>query len=757
MMKRLAPFFYTFRIPLFILSLIVAVFLGSQIRFEMNTRIDAWFSDDDPVSVDYRFFRDTFEGGNSLIIAVESRDIFSRDVLQYISAKTSELEQMDFVRRVTSLANANHVVGTEEGIEIHPLLHDIENTSPEQLKQYALEDELFREFLVSLDATMSAILVVFDELRTDQIEPIIEETASLMARGRPEGITTFLGGGLMISSEFIKVTRQNQTLLPALGVIVGTIIIYILFRSIPKCIILQIQIAMTLLWTLGFHSLIGFTYNPVSGMIIPLIVILSLSNSIHMIEYYDEVVRSRSPKATFIATVSYITIPCFIASITTTFGLLSLSTSPIKAVKQFGITSGVGILFSFVIALITVPFLLTLLPKSRQAPHTYWGHMLSRTSALSEVARIPIIAVSVVVILFAFIGLKQVQINSNELDWFPEDSELHINSTRLDTSLAGIGNIELVLQGETDMLKNPDILSKIDTLSRKIDELPRIRKVISLADYVKAVNRSLNEDDPQAYRVPDTRELIAQELLLFSLSETGTEELEKYTTVDYSTGRISIHLKYTSSEEVRSLIAGIENLIEEIFPGNSMTITMTGFSYIFSMIDKYIVESQIRSFTLAFLLVFGILFLVMWSVRYGLLSIIPNVMPILLIIGIMGWVGISLNVGTVMIASVALGIAVDDTTHLLTRFRKEFRAPHATIHSALRRAIILTGRAMVFTSLIAICGFCIVVISDFQPSREFGILLSLTLFVALVSDLLLLPSCMVALSRRWPGLFRKNQ
>ncbi|HDP26333.1 MAG TPA: hypothetical protein ENN34_12955 [Deltaproteobacteria bacterium] len=560
MMNRLAPYLYQFRIPLFALVVIVTVLLASQIRFTMNTRIDAWFTEDDPVLLDYQFFSDSFEGGYSLVVAIEAEDIFSRDVLVYLIEKTSELEQMDSVRRVTSLANANHVIGTRDGLEIRPLLNDIENADLGMIKRMALDNEIFRGYLVSNDARMAAILIVFRDLTTDQIDDILTEVRSRIHRDKPPEIHTFLGGGLMVSNEFIKTTRQNQTILPAMGVIMGMIIIYVLFRSVQKNLILMVQIGMSLVCALGVHSLLGFTYNPVSGMIIPLIVVLSLSNSIHMIEYFDEMSSTRHARASFISTVSYISIACFIASITTACGLLSLSISPIKAVKEFGITAGIGIVFSFFIALFTVPFLLSQLPASRRSPKKAWGHLLSRVSALSEARYKLIIALSCVAIVFALIGLKQIRIDSNELDWFPRDSELYVNSMKLDTHLAGIGNIELVLQGEEEMLMDPEVLNRIDTLSRNIERLPHIRKVISLADYIKMVNRALNEDDPLAYRVPDTRELIAQEVLLFSLSETGTEELEKYASFDYSLGRVSTHLAYTSSQEVRSLVRQIQDL-----------------------------------------------------------------------------------------------------------------------------------------------------------------------------------------------------
>jgi predicted RND superfamily exporter protein len=352
--------------------------------------------------------------------------------------------------------------------------------------------------------------------------------------------------------------------------------------------------------------------------------------------------------------------------------------------------------------------------------------------------------VTLVFIIFFGIGVKKVTIETNELEWFPKDSDVYVNSMILDEKLAGVGTVELILEGEEDVLKDPEILRRIDELSAKILVQPGVKKIISLANYVKAVNRALNANNQDAYRIPDSQELIAQEILLFSFSQSGTEELERVVNMDYSKGRIAIKIKYASSQETRGLISKVDEMAHQAFAGTGVNVSLTGGSHLFSMLDKYIVESQIKTFSLAFALVIGILFVVFRSFKYGLLCILPNLLPITMIIGIMGWAGINLNVGTVMIASVALGICADDTIHFLSRFRKEFRTKGQSLNTALRKTTIFVGRAVMFTSFISVGGFSIVVISDFKPSQDFGLLLSITLLLALICDLFVLPATMMA-------------
>ena len=742
-MNTLSLILFRLRYILVVLIIILTMISGLFINMDLDNTISAWFSKDDPISINYNNFRDTFEGGRYLIVAVKSENLFSSEVLAYIKAKTESLKDLDLAKRVHSIANANKVVGTGEGIVITPLLEDLEDADTRDIETYALNDELFRDYLVSEDGTLSAIVIVFDELKPQQIVAVIDEVESILDEERPKGVETFLAGGIMLNHEFNKVTKQNETIMPILGLILVLVMTYILFRSVPKNIIVISVIALSLCWTLGFYSMMGYTYNAVSGLIIPLIVVLSIANTIHIIEYYDEIRKENNRRTSYLVTVQYITIPCFITSITTSFGLLSLSVSPISAVQHFGITSAAGIMFAFIISIVLVPFLLTLFPSRAKVHHRHWGHMLAGIFHINERRYWLILFVTVVCIVFFGFGVKKVAIETNELEWFPKDSDVYINSMILDKHLAGVGSLELILEGEEDVLQDPEVLSKIDKLSEEIQQIPEVKKIISLTNYVKAVNRALNANDPAAYTVPDSKELIAQEILLFSFSASGTEELERVTNMDYSKGRIAIKIKYTSSQKTRALISQVEEKALRTFSGTDVKVSLTGGSHLFSMLDKYIVESQIKTFSLAFLLVIGILFAVFRSLKYGLLCILPNLLPITMILGIMGWCSINLNVGTVMIASVALGICADDTIHFLSRFKKEFSLKDQSMGKALRKTTIFVGRAVIFTSLISIGGFSVVVISNFRPAKDFGLLLSITLLLALICDMFVLPASMM--------------
>ena len=748
-MERFAQILFRFRFGLFGLVMALTIFFGLSIRVEMENSISSWFSPDDPISVNYHTFRNTFEGSRYLIVAVQSRDLFTSPVLQYIKDKTADLQKITLVKHVYSMANANKIIGTEEGLEVNPLLKNLDSSDSRTIREYALEDKLFEGNLVSKAGTLGTIVLVFDDMNAEKTAAVIAQIEETMAQGRPGGVKTFLSGDIMVNHEFNKVSEQNETILPIIGLAVIIIIIFILFRSPLKIAISIFVIALSLCWTMGLYSLLGYSFNALSGMIMPLIIILSVSNTIHIMEYYDEVRELSGRRRSYIKTLTYITVPCFNTSITTSFGLLSLMTSSISAVRHFGVVSAAGIMFGFFISLCTVPMLLTFTRTRPKLTHRYWGHLLALVYKINERYSAHILFISAIALVIAVFGMTKLRVETNELEWFPTDSEMNINAEIMDKELSGIGSMEIILEGGPDAMKQPEILSRMDALSREIATLPQVKKVISLADYVKALNRALNKNSQAAYRVPESPGLIAQEILLFSFSETGTDELARFTNNDFSKARISVKLSFGSSEEGRRVAAAIMKMSDNAYAGaKGIKVSLTGTSYLLSMLDKYIVESQIKSVSLSFILVFGILFLILWSVKFGLLSLLPNILPIMIILGFMGWIGISLNVGTVMISSVALGIAVDDTIHLISRFRKEYAQGTHTVHSAMRRATIMAGRAVIFTSLINMAGFSVVVFSSFQPSRDFGFLLALTIFIALICDLFFLSSS-ILMSKRF--------
>jgi predicted RND superfamily exporter protein len=282
-------------------------------------------------------------------------------------------------------------------------------------------------------------------------------------------------------------------------------------------------------------------------------------------------------------------------------------------------------------------------------------------------------------------------------------------------------------------------MARMEQLSQQLEKLPYVRKVSSVATYVKRVNQQLTGGSPDAYRLPDSAAAIAQELFVFGLSEQGRTELARVVASDYSRAQIFVRLASMSSDLVFQQIQEAERLANAAFAGSGITPTVTGSGRIFSTLDHYLVTSQLSSFGTAFLTVFGVIFVVFRSARFGVLGIIANVFPVVVVLGIMGWLDISLNVATIMVASVTLGIVDDDTIHFIGRYRREV-AEGADTRTAVETAAMHEGRASLTTTIINSLGFSVLMASEYRPTAWFGSLLALTMVLAFVAEVFIVPA-----------------
>jgi len=742
-----ATFLYRTRHFWVVLLLAVTAALLFHLKdLRLDNTLEAWFPKNDQDYITYQEFQKDFSGNRNLIIAIEAEDIFRPDVLDFISEKTEAVEAIDLVTRVYSLATAVRVVGESEAIEVNPLLHGSHDGHLPEIIEYTLSNEMFRDDLVSADSRLTTMIITFDEGKADrERSTLLGAIREIIEEGIPDGVEVSYSGSMEISKEYDRFTMQNQRDFTPPLVLLIWISTLLLFRSFWKVLIVSIVVTMSLIWTMGIYAMMGYSFNVISGMLTPLIGFLSISDTVHIFEYFDEVSRRHaSRKKQFISTISYITYPCLATSLTTSFGLLSLTISRVPAVKTFGLGASIGIMSAFVISIVIVPFLLSVLPARYG---TFKESILLRPLRIIHSCNLRnprlIFLVMTCLFLIAVINSSRLDVNTNQMEFFSEDSGIRRTTERLDEKLSGVFSVEIYLRGRAGLLKTPDVLERMERLSEKLLTHPHVKKTLSLADQVKLINRELHRGDPLEYRIPEDPELIAQELFLFSLSRQGREDLYNFTSSDYSRGRMSIKMQMVSSDDLVVLCHEFEAEARKTFAGSGMTPTLTGVGQLFSSLDRYLVQSQIRSFSLAFVTVIIFMFVSFRSWKYGMFSILPNLFPIIIVMGIMGFLGITLNVATIMVASVALGIATDDTIHFIWRLKRERREKGQSQTKALENTTLHSGRAIVSTSLINTLGFSILIFADFVPTSYFGMLVALTMMFALVGDLIYLPASLL--------------
>jgi predicted RND superfamily exporter protein len=753
----LAAILYRWRFPLTALIILGALALADRAQI---TRIDndltAWFDKADPVYRDYERLRHEFTGSRTLILALAGDSVLSAAGLDGIRRAVAEIERLPVVTRVYSLATANRVTaaavaGDEGGIEVQPLVPRAGPIDAAAVKAHALGDPLIVGDLVSKDGRVTAILINFDEDRIEAVRgDTIDRIRAIVTKYAPSGARVHLNGSIEISETYNRVTIANTEKFTPPILLFTCLALYAMFRSWRTMLLTLAAVGVSVLWTLGLYSLMGFTFNVLSSMLVPLIVVLAIADDVHIVQHYTEALRESGDRAhAFRTSVSALALPLFAASGTTALGMLSLATSDVHAVRAFGIGSAVGVMVDCVISLVFVPTLLTLI-KVDVAPPPQERWLLGPLERVSRFScRRPglVMTVAGLVAVAAMAGIARLRIDTNHINFFAPRHPLSISANLIDRSLSGVYTFQVFFEGPPESMKNPALLARMKHLGEALGGLPNVRKVISIVDYVERVNRTLHDDDPRAAVVPESPELVAQELLLFSLSDGGREELAHVVSSDFSRAQMTVRLASMSSDVVFEQILEAQRMAERTFAGSGVTATVTGSGRLFAQLDHYLVTSQLSSFATAFVTVFAVIFIVFRSFRFGMLAIVPNLFPVLAVLGLMGWLDISMNVATVMLASVALGVVDDDTIHFISRYRREAAAGGDT-DGAILAATRHEARASATTMVINSCAYAVLVVSDYRPTAWFGGLLALTMAVAFLAEVFILPAT-IKLVPRW--------
>ena len=760
MSKWVAEFVFRFRRPLCAVIVLGVLHFAPKVNFtEIDNDLTMWVSKTDPVYVTYERFRTEFGGQRNLIVALRSSDLFSPASLEFIRNVTADIERVATVERVQSLATANIVrslpagpePGDEGGIEVQPLLGEsIDSAEAARARTTVLADPLLKGDLVSVDGTVTALVVTFDEDRIDDVRAgVIEQIHAIVDPRLPEGMEAFYNGSLEISETYNRITLDNTRNLTAPIMALMIAAIYLLFRSWRITGLMITAVLASVVWTMGLFVAMGFQYNVLSSMIPALVMILAIADDVHIVQHFNHELRATGSKEhAFKSSVEHLFAPLLGATGTTALGLLSLATSDVVAVRTFGIGSAVGVMVDFVMSLVLVPTLLMWLrPEPGIAPQErYLVGPMRRVAHFSMRHARGVVLATVGLMVLAAIGAVRLRVDTNHINFFAESHPLHQSAVVVDQQLSGVYSFNVLLEGPPDSMKSPVAMQRMEELRRRLESRPFVRKVVSVADYVKRVNQQLSGGGTEAAVVPEAADAIAQELLVFGLSDEGRRELDRVVSTDYSRAQISVKLASASSDLVFHEIDRAEREADEVFAGSGITATVTGSGRIFSTLDHYLVVSQLSSFATAFVTVFAVIFLVFRSARFGVLGIVANALPVAAVLGLMGWLGISLNIATVMVASVALGIVDDDTIHFIGRFRRE-AAAGASTETALEMATVHEGRASLTTAIVNSLGYGIMMFSAYRPTAWFGGLLALTMAVAFLAEVFVVPALIMLMPR----------
>ena len=783
---------YRNRIKTIVIMLVLTAAMVSQIpKITIDTSTEGFLHTDDPALVAYNDFRDQFGRDEVIIIAIKSADIFSQRFLDKIRKLHEELEEnVPYIDDITSLVNARNTRGEADELIVEDLLEHWPQNQSEMtaLKKRVLTNPLYKNLLISADATFTTIIIKthshsslgqdvdvlegFEEegtqdrsekpkaadpgsyLTDEENSQAVNAAREVIEKYRAPDFKVFLTGSPVVTHFLKRSMINDMRKFVALAVATVAILLFVMFRRISGVLLPLVIVVLSLLATIGIMALAGVAVKVPTQILPSFLLAVGVGTSVHILAIFYQRLQKTNDKEEAIAyALGHSGLAVVMTNVTTASGLMSFATAEVAPVADLGLFAGIGVLLTFINTLVLLPAVLALVPigakrsNSGQSKSSVMDRFLSGVSHFSTTHPVPILMVSFLIVGLSIFAALQIRFSHDVLKWFPEKNEIRQATEKIDHELRGTLNLEVVIDaGDENGLYNPVLLNRIDkavadTESLELDDV-FVGKAWSLSTILKEINQALNENRSDYYRIPSNRDLIAQEFLLFENS--GSDDLEDVVDSQFSKARFTIKGPFKDAVKYSRFVDTVNRYFDENFP--EATITLTGMMALMSRTVNNAIISMIRSYVIALVVITALMIILIGRFRIGLLSMIPNLAPILIMLGIIGATPFKMDLFSMMVASIAIGLAVDDTIHFMHNFRRYYEQsgdPKQAVYETLHT----TGRAMLVTTIVLSIGFFIFVFASMNNLFAFGLLTAFTILMALAADYLVAPALMVLVNR----------
>ncbi|NNG12806.1 MAG: MMPL family transporter [Halobacteria archaeon] len=670
--------------------------------------------------------------------------MFTRNTLERVDRMTGRISAIDAVHHVVSLTNALDIRAIEDDLDIAPFIENIadEDADFTAMRQRVLANPVYRGSLVSDEGDTTALIVYFHDISDSEFlsQGIHDEIVAIIEEEKGDD-DVWLTGAPHFKVSLMKTLIHELIWTPPMVAVVLAIILALSFRSMLGVVVPLLTVAAGVVITLGVIAGLGYSLSMISVLVPPLLMILGLSYSVHVVSEYHQEHAAGGDKNTLVrSTLKQVMLPVVLTGLTTTAGFIALIVNPIAAVKEFGIFAVIGVIIITLLSITLTPALLKHLdwlgagtPRNTQTGTPLFERFVDRIAVFDLNQRTRIFTLFGVVFAFALLGMTNIKVSTDFMASFPEDSEIRTGFNVVNEKLGGANPLYIVVEGtQPNIFKEPANLEIIRELQDWLVSQPDIGGTTSIADYLMLVNQAFHDNDPAFYSIPDNRRLVTQLIFLSS-----NDELDRLVDTRYQTTNIVLRSKVFSSEDMSALIDRVNARLQQL--PEHLTATLTGNPVLINKTLASIVVGQAKSVGLALLIVYVILAFMFMSMRIGLVALIPNVIPVAIYFGSLGFFGISLNPGTSLIAPMVLGIAIDDTIHYFSRFNHEVKR-FADDRKATLAALKAVGRPVTYTSIGLCLGFLVLMTSELSMQVQVGIMASYALAMAWLGDFLLTPA-----------------
>lgn len=738
------------RRPAMAIILIIHLICGALLlRLELNNAPELYFPSDAPATVLERELRAEFPNDEILIALFEGDDLYSSGVLGALDRVAGRMEAHPDVDRVFSVTRVDHIAGSADGFVVEPLIDPErldEGTADERL-QRVLADRFMPGWLASRDGKVLALVVRTHKLQESRQRQSVEQALydAVGEEAVGERLTAVAGTVALDAAELRSMVRDTLVFTP-LVMSLGLALLYWVVGRIVPIVIGAVAMSTVVIACVGLIAALGLPYTLVTAMIPTLLSAYTVGNLLHL---YAALKRMRDagfrrPKRVVFALQS-VHSPAMFNVLTTAAGMISLVLVPIPPIQVFGAISAVGVVVIYFVVFYLVPPLLVKYdrgPWPKSGGGFAWTKRISYAFASFGMRRAGWVVGGAVVLAVAAIPLAlKVQAESDLLKFFTASHPLTQSTDRVERTLVGVTALEIVIDGPgRDAFKDAKRLQAIKALQMQVEALPEVDRSLSMMDIVEEMHWAFNEEDEAFRRLPDDDRLLSQLLLIYD-----GRDLQELVNNEYQRMRILLNVNVHGANEIQGVIDRIEALIATV-DDPALKWELAGYGRLFADQEDLLVVGQLHSFLGAFGQIFLIMFLLWRSLPAAVIGMIPNLAPLFFVFTLMGGTGIPLDMATVLIAGVVLGITVDDTIHLFHNYLARREQGRSVVFS-VARSFEASGRAVVAISLLLVSQFLLLGTSSFVPTSNFGLLTATGLLAGQLMELLMLPALLVLWGR----------
>lgn len=774
-----ARFILRNRITILIGLGIITVFMAFQGRkVELSYDFAELLPEDDSTYTDYELFKSFFhQDGNQLILAIEYEQLKNVDQFQSWAQLGDEIKKIvvqktswegdDWVTKdivacdsIFSIANLYTLHKNTEAKQFDFV--KVSNTVPETQEELdsllAKVDQLpFYEGLIYNEESNSALMVVFvnrEVLNSNARQFFVDDLIILLEEHEKKLGQIHRTGLPYIRTIMTMKTKAELRFFIIASILITAALLYLFFRSFKVVLYSMLVVIVGVIWSLGVIGMLDYKLTALMGLIPPLIIVIGVPNSVYLLNKFHQEFKEHGNKIKALnRIIRKVGAATLLTNVTTALGFATFIFTESNILIEFGIAASINIMLVFVLTIFIIPIVFSLLgnPKQRHVKHLDRKWLASYVKFLINLVsnhRTKIYWVSLFVFILSIIGITRVTTTGNIVDDLPKGDQVKEDLMYFEEHYNGVMPLEVLVDTKKDgRATNASVLKKIEKLQLFFDSIPEFSKSLSITDAIKFAKQAYYNGRPEQYSLISGREksFIAPYL---KLKENNGNVSGGFLDPNKRYVRITLQVADLGTKEMAALMARIKPRVDQIFNPKQYRVMFTGSNITYLRGTEYLVKNLFISLMIAIGLIALLMAFLFKSMRMVIISLIPNILPLVFTGGIMGWFGVPLKPSTILVFSIAFGISIDDTIHYLAKFRQELHGHNHNISPSVFNALRETGVSMFYTSIILFFGFSVFVLSDFGSTIALGVLVSLTLIVAMFANLLLLPSLLLTLDKR---------